>query len=232
VDFKHYWAVLRQHHLNRIIVKNDLSKGAKPLSLPLSYTHQLNWELVNATLNTSSFAKELNRAGWETLTLKTQAQSKAELLGKPHLGRELDTDSIASLLAKSSIAVEMVIVIADGMNARAVQNTSGPFLKFFNKMLLLKDIPLPQVLLVANGSKTVGAEIGKILKASFVLTLIGDRPKQLAEDSISAIFYSASGNEMVAMKEITGIKQVTHQMQAAVNELAASYFSAKDKKQD
>src|SRR5438445_3221243 len=59
-------------------------------------------------------------AGFQLFTAQTCATSKAEYLCRPDLGRKLDNDSRALVLARCPAAPQLQIVIGDGLSATAV----------------------------------------------------------------------------------------------------------------
>ena len=78
----------------------------------------------------------------------------------------------------------LVIVIADGLSAIAIERHSLPLLDAL--LPLLEAWPLGPVVIAEQARVAIGDEVGERLHASLMLLLIGERPGLSAPDSLGA----------------------------------------------
>jgi len=151
-------------------------------------------DAVQDELATVSLLRELaelrgnsTSLGWAppaTLLLHSAARDREIYLRRPDLGRRLD-QAHQELPASPC---DLVIVLADGLSALAVNRHALPLLQ---ELLLLfaKDSRSWRVgpfAVVCQGRVAIGDEIGERLQAEMVLMLIGERPGLSAYDSLGA----------------------------------------------
>ena len=85
-------------------------------------------DAVHAELSTVSLLRQLAERGLQTISLKSAARDRAEYLRRPDLGRKLSAGSRAVLEQTDSKPGSLVIVIADGLSAIAIERHSLPLL--------------------------------------------------------------------------------------------------------
>jgi ethanolamine ammonia-lyase small subunit len=121
----------------------------------------------------------------EVLMLHSAAADRRSYLQRPDLGRRLDGASRSRLkdLAKPEGGYDLVIVIADGLSALAVERHAVPLLAELLPALKLRLAP---VCVVEQGRVAVGDEIADALSAELVIVLIGERPGLSSPDSLGA----------------------------------------------
>ncbi|WP_298733466.1 ethanolamine ammonia-lyase subunit EutC [uncultured Chitinophaga sp.] len=116
--------------------------------------------------------------------LHSRAADRHEYLQRPDKGRRLDEVSAAALSAIGGTGNEVVIVIADGLSATAVNRHAVPLLQQLLPMLSKAGIALAPVCIVQQGRVAVGDEAGALLRAKAVLVFIGERPGLSSPDSL------------------------------------------------
>ena len=190
------WGRLRQFTRARI------SLGRAGISLPtremlaFQLAHAQAQDSVHLPLNVATLAGELENEAQENkgmpgppLLLHSRARHRLEYLQRPDYGRRLDESSqqvLRKLAAGEGHAVELALVVADGLSSLAVQTHTLPFLRALLPMLQSDAAPwnLAPVCIVEQGRVAVGDEIGELLKADIVVVLIGERPGLSSPDSL------------------------------------------------
>ena len=177
----------------RALTPARVGLGRTGVSLPtrdlldFQRAHAQARDAVHARLDAAALAAEIESSiRPEVLRLHSAATNRAEYLQRPDLGRKLNEASRAAL---ASIAAEigksdLVIVIADGLSALAVQRHVPPLLQE-----LLPRVPdwwLAPICIVEQARVAVADEIGATLHAQISVILIGERPGLSSPDSLGA----------------------------------------------
>jgi ethanolamine ammonia-lyase small subunit len=111
-------------------------------------------------------------------TLSSVAADRATYICRSDLGRSLAPNTDLSMLPQN----EIVIVVADGLSATAVNTNAARVVEALQSHL---SKPAPIVLL-ENGRVAIGDEIGAATHARATIVLIGERPGLSASDSLGA----------------------------------------------
>jgi ethanolamine ammonia-lyase small subunit len=117
------------------------------------------------------------------LTLASAAPDRTTYLRRPDLGRTL-TPRSASLLKPAPC--DIVIIIADGLSATAIEHHAIPLLIELLPILTQSSYTLGPVCIVSQARVAIADEIGALLKARLSLILIGERPGLSSPDSLGA----------------------------------------------
>jgi ethanolamine ammonia-lyase small subunit len=112
------------------------------------------------------------------LVVASRARSRAEFLRRPDLGREPDEP-----IDRSSEGIELAVVLADGLSARAVSTHAVPLLA---QLLDELSQQIGGVAIATNARVARGDHIGYALQARAVVVLIGERPGLSVNDSLGA----------------------------------------------
>ncbi|PZQ50497.1 MAG: ethanolamine ammonia-lyase [Rhodovulum sulfidophilum] len=141
---------------------------------------------VHAALDLPALLDRLAPLGLETLALASAAESRAEYLQRPDKGRRLDAASRALLAGRAAPAEppDVVLVIGDGLSARAIEANAVPFLEALVPALADAGWRIGPLAAVTGARVAVGDEIAAALGAPMVLVLIGERPGLSAPDSL------------------------------------------------
>ncbi|MBA4177962.1 MAG: ethanolamine ammonia-lyase [Leptothrix sp. (in: Bacteria)] len=184
------WAPLRRHTAARIAL------GRAGVSLPttewqrFALAHALARDAVHEPFDSARLAAEMQRDGFDSVTLASAAADRATYLRRPDLGRRLSARS-AALLAALATAPQidgpaLAVVVGDGLSARAVHGHALPLLRELRPLLEAQGQPPHPVLLVHQCRVALGDEAGGLLRAAAVLVLIGERPGLSSPDSLGA----------------------------------------------
>ena len=172
-------------------VSQPMSGDSLATSEVLSFqlAHARARDAVHAALDLPTFSQhlqdELNVAGasLSILQLRTNASDRASYLRRPDLGRTLDSDSADKLQANPC---DLVVVIADGLSALAVERNAIPLLAHLLPKLFAEGWNLAPLTVVQQGRVAIGDPIGFRLGARLSLVLIGERPGLSSPDSLGA----------------------------------------------
>jgi ethanolamine ammonia-lyase small subunit len=153
--------------------------------LDFQKAHALARDAVHARLQTAALVQSLRAvAGNEVLRLHSLAEDRAIYLQRPDLGRTLDEESRTTLEHAKSGSFELVVIVADGLSALAVERHAVPVLTALFPQL--EGWKLAPVCVVEQGRVAIGDEIGAALEAQLSVVLIGERPGLSAPDSMGA----------------------------------------------
>jgi ethanolamine ammonia-lyase small subunit len=160
-------------------------------SIPLKYSlefklaHAHARDAVYSVLDVDRLSSGLSVFNLPVLHLHSQAQTRHKFLKRPDLGRQLDENS-ATLLNDYSQPTDVVIIVADGLSATAVNENTYHLLKLLVPMLSASKITLAPICLVEQGRVAIGDDIAHLLNAKLSLVLIGERPGLSSADSMGA----------------------------------------------
>lgn len=167
-----------------------IALGRSGCSLPtravLSFdlAHALARDAVQQPLDLAELADQWRAAGGApAVHVRSRAGDRITYLQRPDLGRRLDQASAASLAGEAG-DFDLVIVLADGLSAPAVQRHALPLVHAL--LPLLDGLRVAPLVLAEQGRVALGDEIGALLRASLVLILLGERPGLSAPDSLGA----------------------------------------------
>ena len=159
--------------------------------LDFQFAHAQARDAVHLNLDHEALRAQLTACGRPSLLLHSAASDRQMYLQRPDLGRRLHPDS-ARQLREQGIAtaggVDLIIVIADGLSALAVQRHSLPLLKRVEELALAEGWSLAPVILVEQARVAIADEIGELLAAKMVVILIGERPGLSSPDSLGVYF--------------------------------------------
>jgi ethanolamine ammonia-lyase small subunit len=155
--------------------------------LDFQLAHAEARDAVKAELNPTSFSHrlqtEIPALAAPILTLASAAPDRATYLRRPDLGRTL-TPASASFLKPA--LCDIVIIIADGLSATAVEHHAIPLLAILVPIFAQAEYTLGPICIVTQSRVAIADEIGALLKARLSLILIGERPGLSSPDSLGA----------------------------------------------
>jgi len=141
-------------------------------------------DAVHAELSLVSLRAQLAELGLEIFSVSSAAGGRGEYLRRPDLGRRLAVGS-RELLEDAGIAAGgLVVVVADGLSAIAVERHAGPVLGAL--LPLLEGWAVGPMVIAEQARVAIGDEIGEMLGAAATLLLIGERPGLSSPDSMGA----------------------------------------------
>jgi len=167
------------------LVRSGASIGTGA-QLEFQLDHALARDAVHTRLDVAGILAGVERLGLEGVALRSAVPAgpgeRQTYLRRPDLGRRLSAES-AAVLTEISPPPDVVVVIADGLSALAVERHALPLLAEVHR--LLGDAwTVGPVCVVSQGRVAVGDEIGERLGARAVVMLIGERPGLSAADSL------------------------------------------------
>ncbi|MHC8307509.1 ethanolamine ammonia-lyase subunit EutC [Pseudomonas sp. PB3P13] len=159
--------------------------------LDFQYAHAQARDAVHLPFDHAGLSAQLAQRGRETLLLRSAATNRDSYLQRPDLGRKLSEGSAQILRDHAAAhpgAVDLAVVVADGLSALAVHRHTLPFLVRLEEQMAADGWSVSPVLLVEQGRVAVADEIGELLGAKMVVILIGERPGLSSPDSLGLYF--------------------------------------------
>ena len=137
-------------------------------------------------LETTKLRDELKARGHETVEVHSAASDRGTYVRRPDLGRRLDEHAHRRLeeIAQSRSAVDLCVVLADGLSASAVHHHAIPVLDLMMPPFQAHRWTVTPIVVVEQGRVAIGDQIGMLLRAEIVVLLIGERPGLSAPDSL------------------------------------------------
>jgi ethanolamine ammonia-lyase small subunit len=154
-------------------------------SLEFNLAHAHARDAVYSVLDIDGLSDSLKQFDLPILTLHSKAESRAQYLQRPDLGRKLKKTSV-SKLEESAGNYDVVIIIADGLSATAVNEHAAVVIKHLMSLLSGAKLKPAPICLIEQGRVASGDKIGHELNAKMSIMLIGERPGLSAADSIGA----------------------------------------------
>lgn len=163
--------------------------GRSGTSMPLSET--LAFKLAHAHARDAVFSEmdkekirvKTARFGLPVADVFSRAKDRKTYLQNPDAGRKLSPES-AKYLENFTGENSIVIIIADGLSALAVDEQAVPLLDFLIPQLQKNNYKIGLIALAEQGRVALADEIGYITKAKLSLMLIGERPGLSSADSL------------------------------------------------
>jgi len=171
-----------------------IALGRAGMSLPtracldFQLAHALARDAVNIPLDFAKLEQRIKLLGHPTLTLQTQAENQRVYLQRPDLGRLLNASTMDCLQRSAQIAADAVVVVADGLSSKAIEQHAEPFLSLLLPMLQERHYALPPICLVKHGRVAIGDAIAEHYAARLCIVLIGERPGLSSPDSMGIYF--------------------------------------------
>lgn len=154
--------------------------------LKLREDHAAARDAVQAEIDLRSAFGADRIAAHGLFTVQTSASSKAEYLRRPDLGRKLNEESRALVLARGTPRCDLQVAIGDGLSARAVEVQAPELLDRLHATALDRGWSFGVPFLVRYCRVGVMNRIGELLAPAVVVLLIGERPGLATAESLSA----------------------------------------------
>jgi ethanolamine ammonia-lyase small subunit len=177
------WARLRRHTPARIGLARAGSGLATREHLSFQLAHARARDAVHDVLDAAPLLDGLRDRGLEPLHLRSAAGDRRTYLLRPDLGRRLAEPSRDRLDACRR-GHDLVLVLADGLSARAVERHALPVMDAVLPGLRRRHWRIGPAAVVEQGRVAIGDEIGAALEAALVAVLIGERPGLTSPDSL------------------------------------------------
>ena len=169
----------------RIAIGSTGSSIPTKQSLEFKLAHAHARDAVYSAMDSEELAEALMQFNLPVLQLHSRAESRAQYLQRPDLGRLLDEYSI-NRLTDQITGDDVVIIIADGLSAMAIDENALALLQLLIPKLLAAKLKIGPLCLVQQGRVAIGDPIADALNARLSIILIGERPGLSAADSMGA----------------------------------------------
>ena len=154
-------------------------------SLEFNLAHAHARDAVYSILDVDGLSNKLEQFDLPTLHLHSKAENRAQYLQRPDLGRKLKKSSTHKLEDNAG-NYDVVIIIADGLSATAVNEHGVSVTQRLITLLSTAKLKLAPICLIEQGRVASGDKIAHLLNAKLSIMLIGERPGLSAADSIGA----------------------------------------------
>ena len=154
--------------------------------LALALAHARARDAVHDTFDRAGVAKALAALGLVAIEVDSAAPDREAYLRRPDFGRTLSAGSRDLLAAQATPPSDVVIVVADGLSATAVNQHAVALVADLLPRLRASGARVGTACVARQGRVALGDEIGALLQARFCIMLIGERPGLSASDSLGA----------------------------------------------
>ncbi len=180
-----FFAQLREFTAARIGLGRTGSSIPIKESLAFNLAHAHARDAVYSELNVDKLGETLAEFEMPIVQLHSKAAYRVQYLQRPDLGRQLDETS-AEILESYNRENDVVIIIADGLSATAVNHNAISLLRILLPQLKASGLTLGPLCLVKQGRVAIADDIGFLLRSRMSIILIGERPGLSAADSMGA----------------------------------------------
>jgi ethanolamine ammonia-lyase small subunit len=154
-------------------------------SMKFALAHAQARDAVHTPLDSAALVAGLESLGLAHVEVSSRAVSRHSYLLRPDLGRRLDAASHDAIVAqRASGGVDIALVIADGLSARAVHAHALGTIQALLAHIRRHNWSLGPVVVATEGRVAIGDEIGALLGARLALVMIGERPGLSSPDSL------------------------------------------------
>ncbi|MBO0661884.1 ethanolamine ammonia-lyase subunit EutC [Jiella sp. MQZ9-1] len=182
-----------QHPLSRLraFTEARIGLGRHGAGLPtrahldFAEAHARARDAVHSDFQAEAIAATLESAGFTAIGAASEAGDRATYLRRPDLGRRLSQRSVADLASRAEMPFDLVVVVADGLSATAV-NAHGAAVAMGVLNAVPKSWRVAPVVVARGARVALSDPIGAALRAKIALMLIGERPGLSAANSLGA----------------------------------------------
>ena len=166
------------------------SLPTKP-ALAFQLAHAQAKDAVLKKMDNTLMYEKLSALAHEILSIESCAIDKDIYLKRPDLGRELSEPSRQMLKTKAheKAHYDVVIVLGDGLSARAIEDNATPFVSALLEACQQQMWSVAPLILASGSRVALGDEVAEILNADMLVMLIGERPGLSSPDSMG-IYYT------------------------------------------
>ncbi|CAO4164919.1 ethanolamine ammonia-lyase subunit EutC [Methylorubrum populi] len=152
--------------------------------LKFGLAHAQARDAVHTPMDAAEIAAAIAALGYATVTVTSGAEDRATYLRRPDYGRRLSPESRKALSEAAREPIDLALVVADGLSARAVHEGATAMLAAFKPHLDKAGWSLAPVVVASQARVALGDAAGAALKARAVVVLIGERPGLSSPDSL------------------------------------------------
>lgn len=177
-------AQLREFTTARIAIGRTGNAIPLKQSMAFKLAHAHARDAVYSSLDVDGLRDKLKIFGLPLVQVHSQAGNRPKYLKRPDLGRLLDDDCKDKLAMLAD--ADIVIIIADGLSAEALNENATGLLKILIPKIIAADLSIGCICIAEQARVAIGDDIAHSLKARFSIVLIGERPGLSAADSMGA----------------------------------------------
>lgn len=155
------------------------TRAAQSFLLDHARARQAVWSEVDWALVRSGLAD----LGLGIVDVESQADDRAGYVRRPDLGRKLSLQA-AERLAGIRSGYDILIVVADGLSASAIDTNAVPLVRALVDRLSAPQLSIAPLVLASQARVALGDPIAEIAGARISITIIGERPGLSAADSV------------------------------------------------
>jgi ethanolamine ammonia-lyase small subunit len=178
--------ILKEFTAARIAIGRTGASIPLKQSLAFKLAHAHARDAVYSELDIDGLTANLQQFELPVLHLHSRAAYREQYLQRPDLGRQLNEGSISQLTDQTTSGVDIVIMIADGLSAAAVNSNAVGLLKILIPQLQTAGLKLAPICLIKQGRMAIADDTGIYLNARLSIILIGERPGLSSADSMGA----------------------------------------------
>jgi ethanolamine ammonia-lyase small subunit len=182
------WLALSRFTAARIALGRAGGSVRTETLLDFRLAHARAKDAVEQAFDAQALADQLRAAAIETFRLETRALDRRSFLLRPDLGRSLQGESRAQLVARLPQwgARDLCILVSDGLSALAAERQVSPLLNALLPLLAAEGVTCFPILIAPFARVKLGDEVGEALGARHSLILLGERPGLSSPDSLGA----------------------------------------------
>jgi len=143
-------------------------------------------DAVFSLLNIDELVTSLQQFQLPVIIVNSKAKDRIVYLQRPDHGRKPDDESRDKLKNEKENGFNVVIVIADGLSATAINKHAVPVLERLISLLKRSGLSIAPLIVAQQARVAIADEIGSILNSTLSLILIGERPGLSSPDSLGA----------------------------------------------
>jgi ethanolamine ammonia-lyase small subunit len=177
---------IRQRTPARVLAGRAGSSYRTRSQLELREAHAAAVDAVRDELNLITTLGVAFCEQWKLFEVSTLAQSKAEFLLRPDLGRRISAEARTTIGARCQSNVDLQIVIGDGLSVAAVAAQVPQLLPLLMQGAVRRGWYVGKPFVVRHGRVGVLNDVGELLAPQVVVLLIGERPGLATAASLSA----------------------------------------------
>lgn len=179
------WSQLKSFTQARIALGRVGSSLPTQEVLDFSLSHALARDAVHLGLDTQALMAQIQATlSVDVHQVHSKAPDRASYLLRPDWGRQLSEDSGLHLkAAKPKQAIDLLLVVADGLSSLAIKNHALPLLQEIHAQAP-PEWHLGPVVIASQARVALADEVGEMLGANMVAMLIGERPGLSSPDSL------------------------------------------------
>ncbi len=152
--------------------------------LKFGLAHAQARDAVHTPMDAAAITAAIEALGLPTVTVTSGADDRATYLRRPDYGRRLSPESLKALSEAAAEPVDLALVVADGLSARAVHEGAAALLAAFQPHAERAGWRLAPVTVATQARVALGDAAGAALRARAVVVVIGERPGLSSPDSL------------------------------------------------